>query len=100
MLSTIQVKVDGFEILEELYKDDLFFGGIWEECKSGPYNKFLLYDDFLFKSNRLCIPECSLRESIMMEAHGGRLGDHFGRDKTLALDGKIFLAKMERNIIM
>uniref|UniRef100_A0A6N2MUI5 Integrase catalytic domain-containing protein n=1 Tax=Salix viminalis TaxID=40686 RepID=A0A6N2MUI5_SALVM len=57
----------------------------WEECSKGPYLNFMLHEGYLFKNNCLCIPECSLREIIVQEAHGGGLGGHFGRDKTLAL---------------
>jgi hypothetical protein len=55
------------------------------KCSNGPNNHFLLQDGFFFKDNHLYIPQCSLREAIIKEAHGGSLAGHFGRDKTFKL---------------
>ena len=45
------------------------------------------------------MPKCSLRISIVDEAHGGTLGGHFGRDKTLALvRSNFFWPRMEKDI--
>lgn len=63
LLSTMQVKVVGFEVIKELNKDDLFFGNIWAECSKGPFKQFLLQDGFLFKKNCFGIPMCSLKFS-------------------------------------
>jgi hypothetical protein len=85
LLSIMEVQVLGFEVLKELYKNDLDFGNVWENCSKGSFNHFLVQEGFLFKNNRLCIPQCSLRRAIIQEVHGGGLAGHFGRDKTLAL---------------
>uniref|UniRef100_A0A2N9FZ08 RNA-directed DNA polymerase n=1 Tax=Fagus sylvatica TaxID=28930 RepID=A0A2N9FZ08_FAGSY len=85
LLSTMQVQVLGFEVLKELYKNDPDFGNVLENCSNGSFNHFLVQEGFLFKNNRLCIPQCSLRRAIIQEVHGGGLAGHFGRDKTLAL---------------
>ncbi|CAL2257294.1 unnamed protein product [Prunus armeniaca] len=97
-LSTMQTKVLGFEVIKELYEDDPFFKEIWSECSIRPRGPYLLQNGFLFKGVRLCL-ECSLREAIIMEAHGGGLGGHFGRDKTLALVVEHFYwPKMVRDV--
>jgi hypothetical protein len=85
LLSTMEVLVLGLEMLKELYKNDPDFGNVWENCSKGSFNHFLVQASFLFKNNRLCIPQCSLRRAIIQEVHGGGLAGHFGRDKTLAL---------------
>lgn len=96
----MQVKVVGFDTIKDLYKEDLFFEKIWAECYKGPYNHFLLQDGFLFRKNCLCIPHCSLRDAILIEAHSSNLGGHFGKNKTLALiQENFYWPKMERDVI-
>ena len=46
---------------------------------------FVIRDDFLNYGKQLCIPQGSLRESIVREAHEGGLASHFGHFKTLKL---------------
>ena len=59
-----------------------------------------LYDcGYLFKSSLLCISLCFLRLSILDELHGGTLGRHFGRTKTLALvKANLFWSKLEKDV--
>lgn len=100
MLSYYQTKVIGFEVLKELYQEDSVFQPIWSKCADGSDGVYMIQDGFLFKGARLCIPECSLREAIVAEAHGGGLGGHFGRDKTLSLVKEHFYwPKMMRDVV-
>ena len=58
---------------------------------------FLCY--FLFKNNALCVPCCSLRLTILAEAHWGALGGHFGRDRTLALvQANFYWPKLRKDV--
>uniref|UniRef100_A0A2N9EGL5 RNA-directed DNA polymerase n=1 Tax=Fagus sylvatica TaxID=28930 RepID=A0A2N9EGL5_FAGSY len=99
LLSTMEVQVLGFEVLKELYKNDPDFGNVWESCSKGSFNHFLVQEGFLFKNNKLCIPQCSLRRAIIQEVHGGGLAGHFGRDKTLALvQENFFWPKLAHNV--
>ncbi|PKU87302.1 RNA-directed DNA polymerase [Dendrobium catenatum] len=85
LLNTLQVKTVGFEIIKDLYEKDPDFAKIWQLCLLKPYKFFHLEQKYLFKGNKLCIPQGSLREAIIFENHNGGLAGHFGRDKTLAL---------------
>jgi hypothetical protein len=45
-------------------------------------NKFVFNDGFVFRANKLCIPDSSVRLLLLQEAHGGGLMGHFGVKKT------------------
>ncbi|PIK37490.1 hypothetical protein BSL78_25677 [Apostichopus japonicus] len=85
LISTMEAKVLGFEHIKDLYKDDPDFAESYKECGTGSHGKFYIHEGFLFRERRLCIPQGSLRELIIREAHGGGLMGHFGVDKTLAV---------------
>ncbi|XP_068312511.1 transposon Ty3-I Gag-Pol polyprotein [Pyrus communis] len=91
--------VIGFEMLKEQYVEDPDFGKIWSDCQSGKASEFLLQDGYLFHGNRLCIPQCSLRDVIISELHEGGLAGHFGCDKTLRLiEEKFYWPKLHRDV--
>ena len=84
LLNFLSAKLLGFEFIKELYSNDDDFGAIYISCDNGAVSgDFYLFDGFLFKRNRLCIPKCSMRELLVKEAHGGGLMGHFGIKKTL-----------------
>lgn len=85
LITTMQIRVQGFDSFRDLYRDDPDFKEIWSKCDSGPFQQFSKLDGYLFKGARLCIPVCFLREAIVLEGHAGGLAGHFGCDKTLAL---------------
>ncbi|PKI40336.1 hypothetical protein CRG98_039265 [Punica granatum] len=92
LLSTLDAKLLGFEHIKNLYADDhefceeyraySDFGAIYSACEKGAFGKFYKHDEFLFKENKLCIPNSSMRELLMLESHGGGLMGHFGVVKT------------------
>ncbi|KAL4285257.1 hypothetical protein GQ457_16G018730 [Hibiscus cannabinus] len=73
----------GFEHIKDLYPNDPDFSYIYNHCLEGAFNKFYLVEDFLFRMNRLCIPQGSIREFLVHESHSGGLMGHFGVTKTL-----------------
>ncbi|GKA21562.1 RNA-directed DNA polymerase [Tanacetum coccineum] len=71
LITTMQVRVQGFDSFRGLYCDDLDFREIWSKCDN----------------------------VIVLEGHAGGLAGHFGRDKTLALLCEHFYwPKMERDV--
>lgn len=69
LVSTLRVSVPGFECLADLYSSDPFFSPIWTDLTEGIRSEFSLVDRFIFKDNRLCVPDCSLRLQIIRELH-------------------------------
>ncbi|XP_031126079.1 uncharacterized protein LOC116028495 [Ipomoea triloba] len=72
--------------------------------KKGTENKVVdalsrRYNGFLFKENRVCIPNCSLRVSLISESHGGGLMGHFGISKTYdALHKHFYWPRMKKDV--
>ncbi|KAA3477512.1 Transposon Ty3-I Gag-Pol polyprotein [Gossypium australe] len=57
------------------------------------------YDGFLFKEGKLCVPQSSIREVLVHEAHNGDCIGHFGIKKTLAkLNEHFYWPKMRRDM--
>ena len=70
-----------------MYKSDIDFKEAYEISLNptqrdwGTWNDYILQDGLLFKDNRLCIPQCSMRENLIQEKHNGGLDGNFGIDK-------------------
>ncbi|XP_024009447.1 uncharacterized protein LOC112084529 [Eutrema salsugineum] len=71
LISTMEAKVLGFEHIKKLYKEDHEFGEAYQGHGKGAYTSYHLHDGFLFRDKRLCVPQGSLRELLLKEAHGG-----------------------------
>ncbi|KAH9680122.1 Endonuclease [Citrus sinensis] len=57
------------------------------------------HDGYLFQENKLCVPNCSLRDLLVRESHGGGLMGHFGVVKTLAvLQEHFYWPHMKRDV--
>ena len=48
-LTYLTIKFMGFDVLKDLYKEDVEFGKIWETCAKKPFKDFMIVDGFLFK---------------------------------------------------
>ena len=99
LLNTQNTKLLGFEYIKELYLNDNDFGSVYDECKVSAKDWFFRHDGFLFKENKLCVPNCFLRELLVEEAHGGGLMWHFGISKTLdVLYEHFYWPNMKRDV--
>ena len=72
-----------FEPIKELYRDDTYFITIYVVLrkKKKVVNDYYVFDEFLFKKSRLCIPKWFIRDLLVKEAHSS-LMEHFGINKT------------------
>jgi hypothetical protein len=62
MLNQLEVKVLGLENLKEMYNDDPEFSEPYNHCKYGKgWEKYHIHDGFLFRANKLCVPNSSVR---------------------------------------
>ena len=100
MLSRLDTKILGLESIKELYVKDSYFAEPYSKCcGSKGWEKFHLHEGFLFRANKLCIPDCSVRILLVQEAHAGGLMGHFGAKKTeQVLTDHFFWPKMRRDV--
>ena len=98
LLSTLNTKLLRFEYVKNLYiQDD--FSQIYVACEYLAFDKFYRVDEYLFKENISRVPNCSMRELLVREAHGGRLMEHLGVAKTLnVLHEHFYCPKMKKDV--
>ncbi|XP_071933765.1 uncharacterized protein [Coffea arabica] len=85
LLALLDAKLLGFKMVKELYTNDHDFGDTYVACVKAPHGKYFLHDGFLFHVDKLCVPNSSIRDLLIREAHSGGLMGHFGITKTLAM---------------
>uniref|UniRef100_A0A2N9EG69 Reverse transcriptase domain-containing protein n=1 Tax=Fagus sylvatica TaxID=28930 RepID=A0A2N9EG69_FAGSY len=71
LIATLNAKLLGFEYVKELYVNDDDFASVFAACEKAAFGKFYRLDGYLFRENRLCVPNSSMRELLVCEAHGG-----------------------------
>ena len=97
LVFTLNAKLLGFEYVKELYANDDDFANVYGACEKTAFGKFYRLDEYLFRDNRLYVPNSSMRE--LREAHEGGLMGHFGVRKTLGvLHEHFFWPKMKRDV--
>ena len=91
LLTHLDVQVPGLESLRDLYANDTDFSMPFAKCSDvKAWEKYHMHDGYLFRANKLCVPESSVRLLLLQESHGGGLMGHFGREKTLLMLGDHF----------
>ena len=85
LISTLDAKLLGFEHIKELYADDRDFSAEYQACEKFPSGKYFRHEGYLLRENKLCVPNCSIRDLLVRESHGEGLMGHFGVAKTLAV---------------
>jgi hypothetical protein len=100
LLTQLDAKIFGLESIKDLYATDSYFAKPFSKCCAGKgWEKFHLHEGFLFRANKLCIPDCSVRPLLLHEAHAGGLMGHFGAKKTeQVLADHFFWPKMRRDV--
>jgi hypothetical protein len=69
-------------------------------CTGGKaWDNYHIHDGFLFRANKLCVPESSVHLLLLQESHADGLMGHFGHDKTLPhARGSLLLPRMRRDV--
>ena len=83
LVSTLNAKLLGFEYVKKLYADDDDFANVYGACEKVAFSKFYRLDGYLFRENRLCVPNSSMCELLVREACEDGLMGHFGVRKNL-----------------
>jgi hypothetical protein len=99
LLTSLSAKMLGFEYVKDMYANDADFYDVYIVCDKEAFGKFHKHDGYLFKESKLCVPNCSMHELLVHEAHGGGLMGHFGVRKTLKiLHEYFFWPRMRRDV--
>lgn len=99
LITSLQPKILGFELLPDEYLLDPNFGELYASCQSHATGEYHVLNGFLFKRQQLCVPCHSIRLTIIQEAHEGGLAGHLGADKTVhIMRSHFFWPKMSRDI--
>ncbi|KAK8600731.1 hypothetical protein V6N12_050582 [Hibiscus sabdariffa] len=99
LLNYLDSHLIGFAYIRELYGNDPDICEKFNACEKCAVGKFYRHDGYLFKENRICIPQGLMRDILLREAHEGGLMGHFGVIKTLqTLKEHLFWPKMCRDV--
>ena len=67
LLTSLGAKMLGFEYVKDMYANDVDFAYVYMACDKTAFEKFYKHDDYLFRGNKLCVPNCSMRELLVCE---------------------------------
>ena len=69
LINSMNTRLLGFDHIKNLYASDSDFCNVYKAYEKVAFEKFYRYEGQLFRENKLCIPQYSLRELLMREAH-------------------------------
>ena len=70
LLTYLDVKIPGLESVSALYATDHDFAEPYRLCAlKHDWDKYHIHDGYLFRVNKLCIPESSLHLFLVHESH-------------------------------
>ena len=82
-----------------MYEHDSDFAQIFTACEKEAFKNFHRVGDYLFKERKLCVPQSSLRELLVREAHWVGLMGYFRVKRTLEnLHEHFFWPKMKHDV--
>ena len=91
LIYTLSTKLLGFEHIKELFMQDSDFGVVYNACEKGAFDKFHKHEGYLFRKNKLCIPNCSMHQLLVLESHEGGLMGQFWDSKDFGYAERTFL---------
>lgn len=65
LFTSLQTKLLSFEMLKDLYPNDVDFSQVWNACDKSAFNDYYRHEGFLFKKDKLCIPICYVHELLV-----------------------------------
>ncbi len=57
--------------IRDLYVSDSDFGNVYFVYEHAAFQKLHKHDGYLFRENKLCVPNCSMRDIFVHELHYG-----------------------------
>ena len=103
MLSVMSVKVTRFERLKDDYKSCPYFRELYTSLSNTAQpilDDYTLQDGYLFKANKLCIPQSSVRDFLVWEIRAGGLAGHFGNNKTIEeVERQFYWLGLKRGVV-
>jgi hypothetical protein len=99
---TRQTITPPLELLQQTQLDsitDVEYQRVLSGVQKQTRTDLILQDSLLYKEDRLYVPQSSLRQALLTEAHDTPLGGHLGRDKTYErLTRRFYWPKMHEQV--
>ncbi|KAA3487695.1 Retrovirus-related Pol polyprotein from transposon gypsy [Gossypium australe] len=77
LLSHLDSKFLGFSHLKDLYENDIDFVEVYKACAQGAFERYYRHEGYLFREGKLCVPQGSVQEVLVNEAHSAGIMGHF-----------------------